>query len=82
MWYIQDWMPFLVIVILGGKFPKCSTSYSIQTLRKVVMVIRLHAMYQGSKKILAFLITILLALTITTGVLLAIAESYIHLGKL
>lgn len=57
--YIQDWMPFVVVVILG-----------------VVMIIRLYAMYQGSKKILAFLIAIFLALAITTGVLLAIAESY------
>jgi hypothetical protein len=75
-------MPIFVIVILGGKFPNCSTSYSIQTPRKVVMIIRLHAMYQGSKKILAFLIAILLVLTITTGVLLAIAESYAQWGKL
>jgi predicted RND superfamily exporter protein len=46
------------------------------------MIIRLHAMYQGSRKILAFLITILVSLTITTGVLLAIAESYAQWGKL
>jgi hypothetical protein len=75
-------MPLVVVVILGGKFPRCSTSNSIQTQRKVVMIIRLYAMYQGSKKILAFLIAILLVLTITTGVLLAIAESYVQWGKL
>ncbi|KAG1883683.1 hypothetical protein F4604DRAFT_1735922, partial [Suillus subluteus] len=44
----------------------------------VVMIIRLHAMYQGSRKILVFLVTIGLALTIATGVLLAIVESYAH----
>ncbi|KAG2124379.1 hypothetical protein DEU56DRAFT_917067 [Suillus clintonianus] len=42
----------------------------------VVMIIRLHAMYRGSRKILLFLVIIFLALTIATGVLLVIVESY------
>lgn len=47
----------------------------------VVMIIRLYAMYQGSRKILVFLVAILLALMIATGVLLAIVESYTHLEE-
>ncbi|KAG2340614.1 hypothetical protein BDR05DRAFT_534884 [Suillus weaverae] len=39
-----------------------------------VMIIRLHAMYLGSRKILIFLVVILLTLAITTGVLVAIVE--------
>ncbi|KAG2033542.1 hypothetical protein BDR03DRAFT_967183 [Suillus americanus] len=42
----------------------------------VVMIIRIYAMYQGSRKILIFLAVILLTLSITTGVLLAIVDSY------
>ncbi|KAG1781270.1 hypothetical protein EV702DRAFT_1042394 [Suillus placidus] len=41
-----------------------------------VMILRLHAMYLGSRKILIFLVIILLTLTITTGVLLAIVQGY------
>jgi hypothetical protein len=44
----------------------------------VVMIFRLHAMYQGSRKILVFLVAILLVLTIATGVLLGIVESYLQ----
>ncbi|KAG2137537.1 hypothetical protein DEU56DRAFT_804350 [Suillus clintonianus] len=42
----------------------------------VVITIRLHAMYEGSRKILIFLVVTLLALSIAAGVLLFIDLSY------
>ncbi|KAG2340620.1 hypothetical protein BDR05DRAFT_535075 [Suillus weaverae] len=59
LWYLINWTPVVVTVILGG-----------------VMIIRLHAMYLGSRKILIFLVVILLTLAIITGVLLAIVQGY------
>ncbi|KAG1883618.1 hypothetical protein F4604DRAFT_1677373 [Suillus subluteus] len=44
----------------------------------VAMIIRICAMYQGSRKILIFLAVILLTLSITTGVLLVIVESHVQ----
>ncbi|KAG2135143.1 hypothetical protein DEU56DRAFT_981231 [Suillus clintonianus] len=41
----------------------------------VVMIIRLHAMYLGSRKMLIFLIVVFLALTIATGVILTVCTS-------
>ncbi|KAG1883619.1 hypothetical protein F4604DRAFT_258865 [Suillus subluteus] len=48
----------------------------VMVMLGVVMILRLHAMYLGSRKMLIFLIVIFLALTITTGVVLIIVESY------
>ncbi|KAG1883610.1 hypothetical protein F4604DRAFT_258742 [Suillus subluteus] len=48
----------------------------------VIMTIRIYAMYERSRKILIFLAVILLTLSITTGVLLAIVESHDRSEKL
>lgn len=40
----------------------------------VIMMTRIHAMYQGSKKILAFLIVVLLASTIASGIMMVMAN--------
>jgi hypothetical protein len=79
---MQDWMPIFIFVILGGKLLNCSNSDLTKISCEVVMIFRLHAMYQGSRKILVFLVAILLVLTIATGVLLGIVESYLQWGEL
>lgn len=40
----------------------------------VIMMTRIHAMYQGSKKILVFLIVVLLASTIASGIMMVMAN--------
>src|ERR1700709_854783 len=46
------------------------------------MIIRLHVMYRRSRKMLIFLIAIFLALTIASGVILAIMTSHASSGEL
>ncbi|KAG2140615.1 hypothetical protein DEU56DRAFT_797697 [Suillus clintonianus] len=43
----------------------------------VIMMTRIYAMYQRSKKMLIFLVVLLLASTIATGVMTAIGDSYV-----
>ncbi|KAG1817880.1 hypothetical protein EV424DRAFT_1540232 [Suillus variegatus] len=43
----------------------------------VIMIARLHAMYQGSRKMLIFLVIIFLAVNITCGVISAIGLKYV-----
>jgi hypothetical protein len=48
---------------------------------QVIMIARLHAMYQGSRTMLTFLVIIFLAVNIACVVLAAIALKYIGAGK-
>jgi hypothetical protein len=48
---------------------------------QVIMIARLHAMYQGSRTMLIFLVIIFLAINIACAVLTAIALKYVGLGK-
>lgn len=48
----------------------------VMIILSVVMTIRLHAMYLGSRKILIFLVIIFLALAVAAGVLLAKVRRY------
>lgn len=48
----------------------------------VIVTSRLHAMYQRSRKMLIFLITIFLPVTIACVVLAAIISSHVSGGKL
>ncbi|KAG2124384.1 hypothetical protein DEU56DRAFT_596763 [Suillus clintonianus] len=52
---------------------KCTPAVVIFILG-IVMIIRLHAMYQGSRKMLNFLVIAFLALMFLTGVLLAFGD--------
>jgi hypothetical protein len=49
---------------------------------QVIMMIRIHAMYQRSKKMLIFLIAVLLACTITSGITTVMAYIGVSAGKL
>ncbi|OAX40501.1 hypothetical protein K503DRAFT_603983 [Rhizopogon vinicolor AM-OR11-026] len=53
------------------------TSIIVNILLGVIMITRLYAMYQGSKRILIFIVTIFMAITIISVVLNAIGSSYI-----
>jgi hypothetical protein len=46
------------------------------------MLIRIHAMYQRSKKMLVFLVVVLLASTIASGIITVIANIGVSAGKL
>jgi hypothetical protein len=75
------WTPVVAVVILGGEILICNSFGLIETTYTVVMIVRLHAMYLGSRKILVFLIVSLLLTMIATGVLLAKVQSYTQSGK-
>jgi hypothetical protein len=49
---------------------------------QVIMVIRIHAMYQRSKRILVFLVVVLSASTIASGVIVVVANIGVLVGKL
>jgi hypothetical protein len=49
---------------------------------QVIMMIRIHAMYQRSKKMLVFLIVVLLACTITSVIIMVMANIGVSAGKL
>lgn len=48
----------------------------VNAMLGVIIITRLHAMYQQSGKILAFLVSIFLAITITCGVIAVIGKKY------
>jgi predicted RND superfamily exporter protein len=48
---------------------------------QVVMITRLYAMYEQSRKILIFLIVIYFVVTITCGAIAAITSSSVSVGK-
>jgi len=51
-------------------------SFVVNAILCVIMIIRLHVMYQRSRKMLIFLIAIFLALTIASGVILVVMTSH------
>ena len=51
-------------------------------MMQVIMIARLHAMYQRSRRMLIFLVIIFLAVNIACGVIAAIALKDAVLGKL
>jgi hypothetical protein len=75
------WTPVVAVVILGGEFLICNSFDLNEATFTVVMIIRIHAMYLGSKKILVFLVVSLLLTAIATGVLLAKVQSDTQSGK-
>jgi hypothetical protein len=49
---------------------------------QVIIIARLHAMYQQSRKVLIFLVVIFLAITIANAVMLALMTMQVSGGKL
>ncbi|KAG1798420.1 uncharacterized protein HD556DRAFT_1461574 [Suillus plorans] len=72
-------LPYSVVSILRTitGYALNGTNVIIPAMLGVIMIARLHAMYQGSKTILIFLVIIFLAINIGCGVLMAIALKYI-----
>jgi hypothetical protein len=48
---------------------------------QVIMIVRLHAMYQQSRKVLIFLVVIFLAIRIANAVMVALSIMQISGGK-
>lgn len=71
--------------MLGGELLRHSTS-AISALAKdviqVIIITRLHAMYQHSRKMLIFLVVIFLAIQIAGLVIAAVQVAYVSGGKL
>ncbi|KAG2044035.1 hypothetical protein BDR03DRAFT_940604 [Suillus americanus] len=55
-------------------FVEAWISVVVNAMLGVIMMTRIHAMYQRSKKMLIFLVVVLLASTITSGVIMGIAN--------
>ncbi|OAX33741.1 hypothetical protein K503DRAFT_786281 [Rhizopogon vinicolor AM-OR11-026] len=60
--------------------PTC-ISWVVNVMLGVITIIRLHAMYQRSGKMLIFLVVIFLVVQITCGVIIAINSSHINEGS-
>ena len=77
------WMYFVVNVMLGGEILSCiPLIFSFWNMMPVIMITRLHAMYQQSRKMLIFLVVIFLAITISCGVMSAVGSKYMSVGEL
>jgi hypothetical protein len=49
---------------------------------QVIMITRLYAMYQRSRKMLVFIVVTFLAVTIACGIIAAVGSSYLTWGRL
>ncbi|OAX40212.1 hypothetical protein K503DRAFT_635846 [Rhizopogon vinicolor AM-OR11-026] len=54
------------------------TSFVVNTMLRVIMLFRLHAMYQQSRQMFIFLVVVFLMLTIACGVIAAIKSHLLH----
>jgi hypothetical protein len=53
-----------------------------ETITQVIMIARLHAMYQGSRKVLILLVTIFLVVHISGAVITVMMLRHVTVGKL
>ncbi|KAG1743954.1 uncharacterized protein EDB91DRAFT_206035 [Suillus paluster] len=67
------WVPTTDVVSFIMYFVQDWMSLVINLILGVVMIARLHAMYQRSRKVLIVLVVVLLAVTIADGVIIAIS---------
>lgn len=81
MVFAPMWISFVVNTMLNGELPSYSTS-SVSIIIQVIVMVRLYAMYQRSRKMFIFLVLIFLVLTITCGVIAAIKSHRLYGGKL
>ncbi|KAG1798890.1 uncharacterized protein HD556DRAFT_1439958 [Suillus plorans] len=73
---VGAWTPVIVNAMLGGELTRTFlTDIDLTEISfKVTMIARINAMYQGSKKLFIFLVVTLLACTITSVVMVVIAN--------
>jgi hypothetical protein len=76
MW---SWLPCWVVSYLAAIFRWYWLNW---TMIQVIMIARLHAMYQRSRMMLIFLVVIFLAINIACVVIAVIGLDYMVLGKL
>ncbi|KAG1798956.1 uncharacterized protein HD556DRAFT_1525434 [Suillus plorans] len=84
-------IPYSVISVLQGTplvlltdavsnvmdYAQNGTNVVVAAMLGIIMIARLHAMYQGSRKMLIFLVTIFLAVNIACGVITVIDLKYV-----
>lgn len=75
------WISFVVNTMLKGELPSYSTSV-ISIIIQVIVIVRLTAMYQGSRRMRILLVLVFLVLTIACGVIAAIKSHRLYGGKL
>jgi uncharacterized MnhB-related membrane protein len=80
LYYIINAPNVVISAMLGGKLQNLSDIDDWKMLQ-VIMIARLHAMYQGSRTMLIFLVIIFLAVNISCGVLTAIVLKNAVVGK-
>jgi hypothetical protein len=80
---IIDCLPFSITDIdcLIFYFIVAWTPVVVNAMLGVIMVIRIHAMYQRSKRILVFLVVVLSASTIASGVIVVVANIGVLVGE-
>ncbi|KAG2104667.1 uncharacterized protein F5147DRAFT_261994 [Suillus discolor] len=83
--YILEIMPFVSLtdaVSTITDYALNGTNVALSVMLGVIMIARLHAMYQGSSRMLMFLVIIFLAVNIACAVISAIDLEYVKEGEL
>ncbi|KAG2048451.1 hypothetical protein BDR06DRAFT_1013018 [Suillus hirtellus] len=73
VYVLWNWTGVVAFAILCGELGTCETSVISTETQQVIIVTRLHAMYQRSRKILLFLVVNILVVNIFDGVIAVIA---------
>jgi hypothetical protein len=83
MYVTLAWMGVVVSAVLGGELHRFSCIRSDRnTHTLVIIIVRLHAMYWRSRKVLIFLIIIFLAINVPNGVITARITMHSPGGKI
>jgi hypothetical protein len=75
LYFMTVWMPVVVNAMIGGELRHFTDVFADWHSMQVIMTIRIYAMYQGSKKILVFLIVVLLLCTTAFAVIAAMGNT-------
>src|SRR5258707_15099087 len=81
---VSDWITIITNAMLGGELLNCSVSVILTMWNtiQVIIIARLHAMYQQSRQMLIFLVVFFLIVQISCGVMIAVVNSQMTWGKL
>lgn len=79
----RHWMNVAVVAMIGSELRYCNTSamWFYWIIVQVIMIARLYAMYQGSRKMLIFLVVVFVAVKSVTLVMTIISMTHISEGK-
>jgi hypothetical protein len=78
---LRNWMSVVANAMLGGELLMTHDSLDWNIIQ-VILIVRLHAMYQQSKKMLIFLVLVFSSVTVTCAVVAIKLSISSELGKL